>query len=74
MCSRLRNVGSPRHRALPCGRSTEVVLDVCADDELKVLIAAIFVDNYEVYGARKIKAALNAEHGLIARPRAGRPV
>ena len=29
-----------------------------------MLIAGIFVDNYEVYGARKIKAALKREHGI----------
>ena len=36
-----------------------------ADDELKPKVAQIFADNYEVYGARKIKASLKREHDAI---------
>jgi putative transposase len=36
-----------------------------ADDALKPLILEIFNANYQVYGRRKIKAALVREHGLV---------
>ncbi|MEP0395817.1 MAG: hypothetical protein ABJE05_11730, partial [Nitratireductor sp.] len=41
-----------------CGRRLE-------DDQLKPVIAAVFAGDYEVYGARKIKAVLAREHSLI---------
>lgn len=36
-----------------------------ADEALKPLILEIFNANYQVYGRRKIKAALKREHGLV---------
>ena len=36
-----------------------------ADETLKPVIEAVFNDNYQVYGRRKIKAVLRREHGLV---------
>ena len=36
-----------------------------ADEALKPLILEVFNTNYQVYGRRKIKAALRREHGLV---------
>ena len=36
-----------------------------ADEALKPMIRQLWEDNYRVYGARKIRAALRREHGLV---------
>lgn len=42
---------------------------VCArrrfDDEVKPVLLALFNDNHQVYGRRKMKAALRREHGIV---------
>ena len=42
---------------------------VCArrrfDDEVKPVLLALFNDNYQVYGRRKMKAVLRREHGIV---------
>lgn len=64
-----RVLSTEEHQIAPSSVRSALARPRCArrlaDDELKVLIAEIFVDNYEVYGARKIKAALKREHQLI---------
>lgn len=35
-----------------------------SDDEVKPKLLAVFNDNYQVYGRRKMKAALRREHGI----------
>ena len=64
-----RVLSTEEHQIAPSSVRSALARPRCArrlaDDELKVLIAEIFVDNYEVYGARKIKAALKRGHGLI---------
>ena len=63
-----RVLSTGEHQIAPSSVRSSLARPRCArrlaDDELKVLIAGIFVDNYEVYGARKIKAALKREHGI----------
>ncbi len=57
-----RVLSTEEHQIAPSSVRSALARPRCArrlaDDELKVLIAEVFVDNYEVYGARKIKAAL----------------
>jgi putative transposase len=64
-----RVLSTEEHRIAPSSVRSALRRPTCAhrleDDELKPVIAAIFADNYEVYGARKIKATLKREHGLI---------
>ena len=63
-----RVLSTGEHQIAPSSVRSSIARPRCArrlaDDELQVLIAGIFVDNYEVYGARKIKAALKREHGI----------
>jgi putative transposase len=64
-----RVLSTEKHPIAPSSVRSALRRPTCArrleDDELKPTIAQIFADNYEVYGARKIKASLKREHGLI---------
>ena len=64
-----RVLSTEDHQIAPSSVRYALARPSCArrleDDELMVLIAQIFVDNYEVYGARKIKAALKREHRVV---------
>ena len=64
-----RVLSTEEHQIAPSSVRSALRRPTCGrrlhDEALKPTIAAIFVDNYEVYGARKIKAALKREHGLI---------
>jgi hypothetical protein len=64
-----RVLSTEEHPIAPSSVRSSLRRPTCArrleDDELKPVIAQVFVDNYEVYGARKIKATLKREHGLI---------
>ena len=64
-----RVLSTEEHRIAPSSVRSALARPACArrgqDDELKVAIAVIFGDNYEVYGARKIKATLKREHDVV---------
>ena len=63
-----RVLSTEEHQSAPSSVRSALRRPTCArrlqDNELKPVIAAIFADNYEVYGSRKIKAVLRREHGL----------
>jgi transposase-like protein len=58
-----------RRQIAPSSVRSALTLPTCArrleDEEQRVSIAEIFVDNYEIYGARKLTTALTIEHGLV---------
>jgi putative transposase len=64
-----RVLSTEEHQIAPSSVRSALARPTCArrlaDDELKPKVAQIFADNYEVYGARKIKASLKREHDAI---------
>jgi putative transposase len=64
-----RVLSTEQHRVAPSSVRSALARPTCArrleNNELKPTIVQIFVDNYEVYGVRKMKATNKREHDVV---------